>query len=333
MRHARRALAIVALALVVASCASAGRAGVRVDQVQASIVFGVKPVLPGPIAVPGTPSYAGLSSPPPPLRVPTGSRIDELPVTAVAGSCPQAPIGAAPEAAASENASQPPAIGLYRYKISGTQTTSVSGTTIDSELHGFEPHLIRNVQRTSETLWSYDVVTPSASGGTDVTTWSVNTDAVQASRNTIVAKEATVGEPARGIAIAAVNSYDGNGNNIATFRPAPAILEMPLPVVSGSDFQGVGVDSKSGQTEQVSGIVKTRQSVDACGTLVDGWITHLDSATVSRSEDDVFSTDLGGLLISQHIVETQTNGSGSVTLDVTYSLGQTTPSEFAGGTA
>lgn len=341
MKLARVAIAALALSLIASACAKSSRPGVRVDAVQANIVFGVKQSTPGEVAPPSTPTYSGVSNTgvstaPPPLRVPSGhgGTDFDLPTTATSGSCPQAPIGAAPSAAAAENASQPPAPGLYRYKIAGSQTLTVNGTTITSELGGFEPHIIRNVQRTSDTLWSYEVVTPGGSGGSDVTTWTVNTAPIEHSANPIVGKEVTVGEPARGVALSAIDSFDGNGNNTAEFRPTPAVLELPLPVVSGSDFNAVGVDSKSGQTEQVNGLVQSRQSVDACGTLVDGWFAHLDikqtdgNSTSTRSEDDVFSTDLGGLLISQHITETETSGTSTIKLDVTYSLGQTTPSDL-----
>ncbi|MEY2461572.1 MAG: hypothetical protein QOG30_3402, partial [Acidimicrobiaceae bacterium] len=166
-RGRRRALA--AAALVVSSCAGAGRAGVRVDTVQANIVFGVKQQAPGEVGAPAAPTYGNPSATsPPPLRVPAGGKIDfEVPATGAESSCPQASIGAAPSSAAAANASQPPAPGLYRYKISGTQTVSVNGSDITTTLNGFEPHLIRNVQRSSDTLWSYEVVTPGASGGTD----------------------------------------------------------------------------------------------------------------------------------------------------------------------
>ena len=124
----KRVLAVVGAALAVTSCASAGHPGVRVDAIQANIVFGVEQAAPGEVAVPGAPPGAGQSSPPPPLRVPSGHGIAcELPGGAVQSSCLQAPIGSAPSAPAAENASQPPAAGLYRYKVSGTETVSTNG--------------------------------------------------------------------------------------------------------------------------------------------------------------------------------------------------------------
>lgn len=109
---------------------------------------------------------------------------------------------------------------------------------------------------------------------------------------------------------------------------------MPLPVLPGEGFQSVAVDNR-GQSMQIDGEVLDRQTVDACGELVDGWLVEHEVTDVRsiessvRREEYIFSTPMGGLPVSQRIVGEQIDPANDVSTkyDLTYSIGQLEPSK------
>jgi hypothetical protein len=238
--------------------------------------------------------------------------------------------------AAPENASTPPQEGLYRFRTTGTREATLNGSTTKTPISGFEPHVIRDLEKSSDTLWRFSEVA-TYGGGVRVTEWSVNTAATQKSVSPPYVGENAVraGEPGRGVALVSIEDYDGNGNLVASFAPSTPVLFLPLPVIVGESFNGVGVDPKSGQSMRFDGEVQKRQTVDACGTLVDGWfvkatITESGPTTYTHTDELIISTERGGQLISRHSVVTETNAAGQVTTDQTTSLGQDEPSPAEG---
>lgn len=375
-RTARRraTAALVGLAMAGTACVDAQNPGVRTESAQADIVFGVEaaeeaelaeltpppPAAPAPEAAPTNAPVSVSRN----LNVPTSDRFSDRfgstggTIAPATSTCPSAPLGAAPSSVAERNTVSPPAEGLYRFKISGTRTLTVNGVEIPTEVSGFEPRLVQNVETITDTSWRFEVVQPLGEG-TRVTTWLVNTDPAELrdplSTDTdgdglgdgrgfkppyVGENPIRAGEPARGIAIEAIEDFDVDGNPAGSFDAVPPLLNMPLPVLPGEGFQSASID-RQGQSIQIEGEVLDRQTVDACGELVDGWMVtqnitaaqSVDSAV--RSEEYIFSTPMGGLPISHRVQGQIVDAATGVaqTFDLTYSIGQLVPAELTNADA
>lgn len=341
----RRYVALVALVAVAATaCVSQDPPGVKTSSVQTDITFDAAKPKVGPIGPTAGQTADGAFQPLYPSefqnKVPDRFKNVAFGLTPqqAAADCPVAPVGSAPANAAPENASQPPPAGQLRYKKSGTTQQTINGTKFSSRVSGFEAHVIRNVHKSSDTAWTFDEFVPTP-GGVRVLSWSVNTKPVQqgASAPYVGQNPVRAGEPGRGIALTQLRDFDGNGNEVGSFTPSTPVLYMPLAIEQSESFTGFGVDPKSGQSLRVDGQTIQRQTVDACGTLLDGWLVK---ATVSESgagaaythtDEYIFSTELGGLLLSRHVKGSVPTGAGSQDDDITYSIAQTSPSPDPGG--
>lgn len=344
-----RALVLAVAMGALGACASGGTPGIRVEALQADIVFGVEQAEDAPIA-PVDPALLDGDAPQminPSLNIPFRNRIPDrfknvratVPGSKVAGACPAAPSGSAPRVSAERNATAPPKPGLYRYKISGTRSFTSNGVEITSPVSGFEPRIVRNVESTGTTQWTFEMLEPLGEG-TRTTTWAVNTAATQRSVSPpYVAKNPVrAGEPGHGIALEAITDYDEDGNVSGSFNAVPSLLHLPLPVLPGEEFQSTAVD-RQGQSMQLTGQVQRTQTVDACGELADGWLVAMTVVTAqsidstSTSEEWIFSTPMGGLPISRRVqgsyVDTRTGI--TVTEDITYALAQIDPAPEPGG--
>lgn len=337
----RELLLVVVAGLSAAACVSPDAPGVRTDAVQTDIVFDAAEPDAEPLTGPVVASTDQQTAPlvPTPFRNQVPERFSNvrfsLQPEEAAADCPGAPLGAAPSEPAPANASAPPRAGLYRFKISGTRTETINGNELSSTYGGFEPHVIREVESSSPTLWSFQEVEQIADG-VRVTTWQVNTDATQRSANTPYVGENSVrvGEPGRGVAITSIEEYDGNGNLRSAFDPSSPLLFLQLPVVQGESHTSTAVDPKSGQSITVDAEVERRQTVDACGTLVDGWFVSttttasqgFGSPASQYTEELVISTERGGQVISRRQVVSEPTTTGTLDADRTASLGQVDPS-------
>ena len=146
-----------------------------------------------------------------------------------------------------------------------------------------------------------------------------------------------VGEPNRGLTLNGRTTFDGNGQQQGSFNPAPPALMLPLPVQAGDTWTTTSV-SNNGQTMRVAGTVNDREAIDACGTMLDGWRSELDivdassAGVVQRSEELVVSTQYGGMLIGQRIVEEGTDAAGNpVKFEAIYSIAQVDPDPIPEG--
>jgi hypothetical protein len=341
----RRYLALAALVTLAATaCVAQDPPGVKTASVQTDITFDASKPKVGPVAPSAGQTSDGGELPlfPSDFQNKVPDRFKDvafgLTPQQAASDCPVAPIGSAPANAAPENASKPPPPGLLRYKRAGTTEQTISGTKIKSTVSGFEAHVIRNVQTTSDTAWTFDELVPS-NGGVRVYTWHVETDPLEegASAPYIGQNPVRAGEPGRGIALTQLRDYDGNGNEVSSFTPSTPVLYMPLAIEQSETFTGFGLDPKSGQSLRVDGQTVQRQTVDACGTLLDGWLVKATitesgiGAAYTHTDEYVFSTELGGLLISRHVKGSVPTGAGSQDDDITYSIAQTSPSPDPGG--
>ncbi len=358
----------VGLALAATACVDQGQPGVRTDSAQADIVFGV--------ASAQDAELADLVVPPPPatadpaqtighaLRVPfrnkLPNRFSNVAFTVSgndvsAGACPSAPLGAAPEELAQRNATEPPQPGLYRYRVQGTRTMTVNGQEIPAQIDSFQPRIVQNVEEVSDTSWRFELVEP-LGDGTRITTWIVDTDPQEVPNPTsedtdgdgvpdgrgisppyVGQNPVRAGQPDRGVAIESIEDFDADGNPAGSFDAVPALLQLPLPVLPGESFQSIAVD-RQGQFMEVDAQVGDRETVDACGELVDGWMVS-QSVTTAQSIDSnvtdrdyIFSTPLGGLLVSEHVKGSMVDPASGVStsFDLTYSIGQVEPSPVPG---
>jgi len=344
-----RALILTIVVSVLGACASSGTPGIRVEALQADIVFGVEQPEDAPIAPvdPATLDGDGPQTINPSLNIPFRNRIPDrfknvratVPGSSVLGACPPAPSGAAPRASAERNATAPPTPGLYRYKISGTRSFTSNGVEITSPVSGFEPRIVRDVESTGTTQWTFDMLEPLGEG-TRTMSWAVNTDATQQSVSPpYVAKNpARAGEPGNGIALEAITDYDESGNVSGSFNAVPSLLFLPLPVLPGEEFQSTAVD-RQGQSMQLTGQVQRTQTVDACGELADGWLVEMTVVTAqsldstSTTEEWIFATPMGGLPISHRVQGTYVDARTGITVteDITYALAQIDPAPDPGG--
>lgn len=141
-----------------------------------------------------------------------------------------------------------------------------------------------------------------------------------------------VGEPNRGLILTEQQVYDGNGVAVGSFAPSPPALLLPLPVEVGDAWTSTSTDPGSGQTMRISGEVNERETVDACGTLLDGWRAELEvtiasaDGTVQRTTELIVSTSLGAMIIGERSHEEGTDAAGRpVTIDAEYGIAQTEP--------
>jgi hypothetical protein len=182
--------------------------------------------------------------------------------------------------------------------------------------------------------WAQVASPMSTACGVLVTTWVVETNAVQrqVSPPYVGENPVRVSEPDSGVAIESLQYFDAEGNQLGAYRPASPLVYLPLPVLPGQAFTSVGIDPRTGQTIRVSGEPVERRTVDACGKLVDGWLVKLEIAdaqgatSASRTEELVIATQSGGMVISQRIVAESAASGGAEAIDVTSSLGQVDPS-------
>ena len=251
------------------------------------------------------------------------------PIEAGGGRCSNAPVGAAAPESAGLSAKGTPAPGLYRWKISGTR--QITTPPLKFPIHSFEKRLLRNVRHVNAGDFTYQIAEPDPSNDKQVLvrTFLVRTKA----NNQMTPAGVRTGDPDRGLALQKIERFDAKtGQLVATFAPSPAVLLLPLPVLPGEQFQGVGVDPRSLQSLTYNGQVIRRQRVDACGDIVDGWFvkgTQTFSGGSAQPYDIIVATQLGAMPIQEHTTA-QTPQSSD---DATFSLGQAKPSPAPSGSS
>ncbi len=86
---------------------------------------------------------------------------------------------------------------------------------------------------------------------------------------------------------------------------------------------------------RVTGVVNERQTVDACGTLVDGWLAELDvtigdsSDSVQGTTDYVIATGLGAIIIGERTDQEGLSAGSPVKLAARYELAGQDPQPLA----
>jgi len=337
-RLPRKAAGLFALAMVVAACGSQGEPGVNVKGLDADVVFGVKNKA-------GTQPGAAPEEPAPDEEINLVADAPDVPgarrsfrqEVQPSAPCPEASINAFPKEASGEQVSDQPAPGLYRWKRGGSiKLAALEGQ--EQKLQGFELRLVENVVVVSESVnrtsdypdkrnivYRYDTVQPFGEG-TLRTTYQVKTNAeVQREAKPITGNpRVRAGDPERGLAIVR-ERYEGRGGSVEERTFVPGLLILPLPVSPGEKFTSVSEVTREG-TVQFEGEIKSKQRIDACGDIVEGYLVDgtLTRPGLTTSYDILVATQLGAMIVQEQYLFTDATG----THDLRFELGQLEPIEI-----
>lgn len=210
--------------------------------------------------------------------------------------------------------------------------------------------------------FSYETVAPSIDGNTTLKDWLVNTQPISRGANVNQDPEGVTrsaegvagssgvpldipdevqdglpggqrvetGEPNRGLVLLEERAVDGNGTEQGSFTASPPLLYLPLPVRAGSFWDSTSVDATSGETRRIEGKVNERRSIDACGTLIDGWLVEITEVRASAAGtwmiqyEAVVSTEFGAVIIGERYAGESSTG----TIEADYRVGQVEPDEL-----
>jgi hypothetical protein len=326
------AVGLALLAMTASACVKANKPGVAIKNLQSNIVFGINP----PAAPLGPSGFDTTSDSVPDVAVPAGRALPNFdrPATQL---CEPAGISAATDSATLDVAKLPE-VGTYRWRQQGL--IYVNGVKIPV-LGVFLNRQIKNVSKVTEQTtpiggsainqavvtktFTYEVRSDRSvqgvNSGYKVDTFQVKDHPVVVNLNNGIpvagggiGKAVILGDPERGITLKKSELFAPNGRLIGSFAPAIGLLMLPLSVVSGENWQSVAIDPANGAVTVLDGTVTKRQSVDACGTLIDGWAvrareyfagTTVTDPTQTAAQlvqyDYAFATQDGGKLIYEKL--------------------------------
>ena len=316
----RRTVALVAVALVAGSaCADKRDTGLQVKGYAADLVFGAAKRPPvAPLGAAAIPPAAAVPLPPSVFD----GRLRGAP-TITRAVCQKAPLGAGaaePAPSVLPTASRPE-VGASRWKRTGSVTVP---TGMKLDVAGFEQRAVRDITEVSGGF-AYQTVKPDIAGpSTYVTTWQVKPEAFQQNVSEL-SVSVTAGDPERGLAIKAIETFDAKGEITGSFRPVTGLLVLPLPVIPGEQFASIAIDPNSLQVAEYQAQVVKRDRVDACGEYIEGWLvtgTLTFAGEQPQQYDVLVATQRGATVISEHIVGRNLLGA----FDLTFALAQVHPS-------
>ncbi|MEY2569074.1 MAG: hypothetical protein QOE35_3603 [Actinomycetota bacterium] len=334
-------IALVLMALS-AGCVHAGDPSVGVKTVAADIIFGVAPktVSPvpntGPLTEPAQPFNDGdllpadapdrnLAKPKAPTRAGAAPLCREATVNDVPG-----------EQSPDTVTTQRPTVGTYLWKRAGSQKIATApGKTFDSPIGGYEDRLVKNVTETAappgtkDSYFEYETVQKDLGGNIATTHWRVRPNALNRAvfAPNVGDVNTNVGQPDRGLSMTGVDVRTTKGDTVPAFSPRSPLLFLPLPITAGNKWSSQSVDSRSLATLQIDGGVVGHTNVDACGTLLDGWLvqstlTYSDGSTTETSVYNyVVALQYGALIIGEHTEAPKDNP----TLVTDFNIGQVSP--------
>ena len=321
--------ALALIALLAAACVKQDRPGVAIKSVKSQIVFGLAP----PSATP--PGITPLFDDQLDIGEPQLPSVPKLPLLKPTVACREATRADAPEKTATQGVVDEkgkiitPELGVYKWRANG-ELDYGTGTKIPIKNQPLERR-VTGLSAVDESeipvggatptdpiktsTFTYDVITDTGVPGTAsnihrVDSYQVKNNPVAATAGTSTAnigRGITVGDPERGVSLKK-SSVTIPGQPQYTFQPATGLLLLPLSVNPGEQYQSVGVDPVNGAVVVLDAVVGSRQSVDACGDLVDGWkvvarqtfLPPNASAIVTQYEY-VVATQLGGILVYEKV--------------------------------
>ena len=315
-RTPRRLIALtLALAAVSAGCVRQGGPGVKVNALDAELVFGVK--LPGESA----PTPPEVPTPMPegdfgfaPFDTPTFDIPLGLDPPRVRTGCSDEFEVPTPQRDADVVITGDGANGVYEYKgafvvhrADGTRETRRLPTE-RREVRNYkrfkQPHPVQIPGRVREINFiTYDYIQPFGANflktGFQIKMNNPDYQAVPRNQaeNPAVDPQTiprTTNDPELGVAITGTELIDAKGNRVPgsePFNPSNAILLLPLPIQSET-FTSSGVDDSSGRTFVNQATVQARERINACGEPVDGWLVE-GFIAISDRKDPTAGTDPG----------------------------------------
>jgi hypothetical protein len=354
--HRRRSRAVrvsvpaLIVVLAASGCVKQKPPGLKVADLESSIVFGLKPlaVAPPPGAPPTVLPPPPLDAPPPDVAIPDvpkppPPKLPTLPPK-VTYFCRTATINDFPTVA-TLGAPNPPKPGFYRYKK--TPPELFGSDHYDVTPADLQPRLITNITKPQKTNNPVNSAQGPVGSGQEVTTTTYqydqvtyldNTgknllvDRIQVTDNPIqqsvssganIGPTEYVGGPDRGVALYG-RQLVSNGAS-ALFVPSSPLLLLPLPAVSGQTWQSVSVDPASGATYILYGRIVNRQRVDACGDVVEGWAVEAQTVfkdpRSSTAQNATFryyvDTNNGGQIVYEKVspINTPQNPANGTPLD------------------
>jgi hypothetical protein len=312
----------VALGVASSACVRPEAPTVGMSKVEANLVFGVTDI-PKQVESPVQQALARIVAPdgdvgveeeqPFEFKKPPVPKFGRAVSTAQKEACPEAPITAAPLVAPQPRISGDPRPGTSKWRAEGYITQDVGGEPTKVEFAIFVPRVIRNFERISEHVFTFEEV-QDRELDVVVTTYQVNNAPVTANPSDGVGVVETpgVGEPERGIVLIKEEILNKKtGQPEKTFAPSGVgLLMLPLPATAGEQFASTAVDPRTGETRSHDATVMERQRIDACGDLVDGWGVEYNSrgsqdtrgvGAISNAFEfvntKVYATQYGGVLI------------------------------------
>ena len=252
--------------VVLVACGGSSASRVSVDKDQTDIVFGFTKPTPRPAA-----------SALPQATAPVGTDLGFAPFTphpidfipsAPSGPCPTAEPNAPVEGGAPTSVSGRPKPGTYAWGAAGTY--DVQGHKIP--LQGGD-HYIRDVASFDDPLgtntgdgFTYETFERQTIGsGYNRFSWQVKT-------------ASSSSDPEDGLVLKGIDATRSDGTGATSyFKPfGQGLLVVPFPIKAGQTWNTASLDLSNGRTLQMSGQVLTRQILDICGKVIEGWHVHAD---------------------------------------------------------
>ncbi len=270
---------LVAFALVAVACGGPeGSRGVRVEDISTDVGLGIEINLD--------------AAPAPVVTGPVRRRVIELPqntlppfetVPPVNVECKRAGDFDFPavDAGVDPDARARPTEGSYRWKLDGKIITDAGDLKVDE----FETRTIADVED--------DTAAPGAfrfkmtqkrlfdnrpGDGTLETTYRVvPTGQIRNVPNPPAGP--TVADTGRGLYLVSTlfKGRDEEGQPVESrFEPTSPLLLLPFPVTDGTEIDSSGTDPQTGMQISITGQIKGKKQVDACGKRVDSWFVDAD---------------------------------------------------------
>jgi len=318
---------VAAVVLLAAGCVQQKAPGVRIKPYEADLVYGVKPQLPVlPVALPVAPQTAPQLPPLPsgpegPTGPPRG--LTKLSALSQPSDCPAAALDAFPDQTAPVDLAGKPPVGEYRWKMTASVVTP---SHRNESTVTFQHRLVRRVtpiaklptdnkdssDYTFQEVWPYDT-----KGSVLVLSFQVRSDArtqrfVQPQTGSTATAYAA--SPDAGLALTAEDIIDNAGNTRQLFHPTSPLLLLPLPIHPGVMFDSSAFDPRSGTTVSIQAQVLRRGRVDACGTIIEGWLVTGTQSVTGLGNGGV-SAGSGGSAASVNYTQLFATQSGAIDLE------------------
>jgi hypothetical protein len=270
--------------LLLGSCASAAevKRGVGVRSINTDIGLGINPesaAAPANTVVRTETGSTGIQQPPE-ITVPPLSFYSPPP--SIKMKCPVAGAFEFPAVEAGVEPTGRPVATNYPYKIDGTVDAGGGPYPVDT----FETRTIKDVQDSPAGPGAFRYTQIQRYSADQRVTGEIST-VLRVVPQSPAQTDRTNSDAGRGIFIESISfkGKDRNGNLVeSTFNPQPAVQMIAFPVVQGGGVAGQapqtgtpvtsssGTDPSNGSSLTLTGNVKGKKQVDACGKKVDSWL-------------------------------------------------------------